>query len=233
MAQKRCDDLGRAHAGSQLQMQIYVARRQSELSQAVLESLQSIGGSFDSIEWVAPLEARKFYEPRDQKFLTALRLESLRQKLADFWPARGPRWDALAILHPGNALLLVEAKSYPAELLGGGCKAIEPARSRIRRSLVAAKQSLSVEPAVDWLGSLYQYANRLAHVHFLRDKCGKPAFLANLCFLNDPHRSTSMAVWQSELQVLKSDLGFSGPIPHSVDVFLESRPRSELLVDSP
>lgn len=229
MTRKRTDAHGRAFAGSQLQMQIYVARRQSELSQAVLEALRQIGRRFTSIKWVAPLEARKFYEPRDRAFLTAVGLGHLAKELAKFWPARGPRWDALAVLHPGNAVLLVEAKSYPAELLGGGCKAGEATRSRIQRSLDAAKNAFSVEATVDWLGPLYQYANRLAHVHFLSNECGHPALLANICFLEDPHRSTSLAVWQSELQVLKSELGFSSPIPNTVDVFLRARPRSELL----
>jgi hypothetical protein len=37
--QSRVDELGRAFAGSQLQIQIYVNRREKELSQAVLNAL--------------------------------------------------------------------------------------------------------------------------------------------------------------------------------------------------
>ena len=227
--QKRTDTLGRAKAGSQLQKQIYVARRQKELSSAVLDSLKQIGKRFISIEWVAPLEVNKFYEPRDGAFLTTVGLGHLRERLADFWPTRGPRWDALGVLQPGHAILLVEAKSYPAELLGGGCKAGETTRSVIQRSLNLVKKSLNVEDTVDWLGPLYQYANRIAHMHFLSIECGQSAFLANICFLNDPHRPTSRAAWQTKLQLLKSDLGFSTPIPNTIDVFLEARSRTELV----
>jgi hypothetical protein len=210
-------------------MQIYVARRQNELSHAVLDALRKTGKRFTSVEWVAPLETNNFYEPRDRVFLTTVGLEHLGKRLADFWPARGPRWDALAVLHPGKAVLLVEAKSYPSELLGGGCKAGKSTRPRIQKSLDASKKFFKVQTAADWLGPLYQYANRLAHVHFLNIECRHPTFLANVCFLEDPHRSTSMAAWQSELKVLKSRLGLSALIPNTVDVFLQARSRKELL----
>jgi hypothetical protein len=124
---------------------------------------------------------------------------------------------------------LVEGKSYPAELLGGGCKAAEPARTRIEMSLNAAKARFNARPNADWLGPLYQYANRLAHVHFLRDMCGVPAFLANLCFVDDPHCATSETEWRARLRELKVQLGFSDGVPHTVDVFLKARTRRELV----
>src|SRR5688572_9701695 len=119
-------------------MQIYVARRQEELSAAVLDSLRLAGGHYDRVEWVAPIESEKFSEPCDGAFLRAIRQPQLRSRLAEFWPSGGPRWDALALLHPGAAPLLVEAKSYPAEIVGGGCKAKPGSRPRIESSLGAA-----------------------------------------------------------------------------------------------
>ena len=225
----RTDELGRAYAGSQLQSQIYVARRQKELSQSVLVALREIGEQFTTVHWVAPLESDKFYEPRDGAFLQRVGLSGFRRQLSDFWPTRGPRWDGLAVLGPGKAILLVEGKSYPAELLGGGCKARDPARLSIRKSLDAAKARFNVDSTVDWLGPLYQYANRLSHVQFLRNECGTSAFLANLCFVDDPIRPTSEDVWKSQLKAIKAQLGFASNIPHTVNIFLKAHPRQQLL----
>jgi hypothetical protein len=211
-----------------LQTQIYVSRRETELSEAVLISLQTLHATVETIRWVAPLETTKFYEPRDSAFLKAVGLQSYAKQLSAFWPSRGPRWDALAVMQPGNAVLLVEGKSYPAEMLGGGCKASKAARTRIESSLSAAKARLNAHPDADWLGQLYQFANRLAHVHFLRDVCGAPAYLANLCFVGDPHCATSEADWRTQLRTLKTQLGFSHEIPYCIDVFLEARTRQEL-----
>src|SRR2546423_2873618 len=90
---KRRDDEGRAFAGSQLQMQLYVARREEELTAAVLKALHSSGASLHRIDWVAPLERKRFSEPCDGSFLELLGLGQLRAQLADFWPKGGPRWD--------------------------------------------------------------------------------------------------------------------------------------------
>lgn len=228
-SRKRTNRLGRASAGSQLQTQIYVCRRERELSRAVLGALQEIGESFHAVRWVAPLESNKFYEPRDGAFLRAVGLGAMRRELAEFWPACGPRWDALALLEPGSAILLGEGKSYPAEMLGRGCMATPASRPQIVASLHAARTWLEARADADWLGSLYQYANRLAHVYFLRKTCGRPAFLANLCFLDDERSPTSRADWESRLRIYKQQLGFPEGIPYSVDVFLPARSRSELL----
>src|SRR3989442_874194 len=94
-SKKRTDELGRAFAGSQLQVQLYVNRRQAELNLAISESVEL--RSDQTIEWRSPLEPR-FAEYRDGAFLNALGLNSLRQELKNFWPPSGPRWDGLAVL---------------------------------------------------------------------------------------------------------------------------------------
>ncbi|MEO6079478.1 MAG: hypothetical protein ABIQ86_06855 [Steroidobacteraceae bacterium] len=210
-------------------MQIYVSRREAELSAAVLQALSAAGADFRTVRWVAPLESEGFREPLDGSFLDALGLGHLRTPLQSFWPKRGPSWDALALLEPGPGILLVEGKSYPEEIFGSGCVATEPARSLISKSLEATRGWTGARVDADWLGPLYQFANRLAHVHFLRG-AGHPTWLANVCFLNDrTTRPTTLEEWQTRLQPLKRQLGFeSGSVPHSVDVFLEAYPRSEL-----
>jgi hypothetical protein len=180
---------------------------------------------------VAPVADKKFYEPRDGAFLESVGLPELRLKLAKFWPTRGPRWDALAVLQTGGAVLLTEAKSYPAEMRGRGCRACHLSSKTIRASIQDAQKWFGVPSDTGWLGPLYQYANRLAHVYFLRKIGDLPAFLANLYFLDDSSllTPTSRSSWDSRLPDFKKQLGFASTIPYSVDVFLPALPRSDLV----
>ena len=52
---KRCDSAGRAFAGSQLQIQIYVNRRQRELNEKILDTLMLHEPRATTLRWVSPL----------------------------------------------------------------------------------------------------------------------------------------------------------------------------------
>lgn len=226
----RVDAQGRAYAGSQLQVQVYTARREAELTAAVVTALSGAGAYAEGIRWVSPLEAKEFAEAFDGAFLEALELSRLRPQLSSFWPVGGPRWDGLGVVAPGPCALLVEAKSYPEEMFGSGCQASPDSRTLIVESLAKAKAWAGADQGADWLGPLYQYANRLAHVFFLREVCQIDAWLVNLCFVDDPHRPTSLERWQQQLSAIKKQLGFSDKrVPFAVDVFLRARARDELL----
>src|SRR4051812_16709390 len=128
---KRRDEYGRAFAGSQLQIQIYVNRRRERLNAAILSELP-VSERDATIDWRSPLEACRFAEFMDGRFLEALGLPRLAPRLEQFWPRSGPRWDGLAVLTKSSApcgYLLVEAKSYPDELLGRGCGAVKDSDS--------------------------------------------------------------------------------------------------------
>lgn len=227
---ERVDDQGRAFAGSQLQLQIYVSRRESEITASVITALGNAGAYFEDIRWVCPVEHERFTEACDGVFLDALELSDLRPNLKSFWPAGGPRWDGLAIPSPRPGALLIEAKSYPEEIFGSGCQATQNSRQIIEDSLTRAKLWAGAAESANWLGSLYQYANRLAHVFFLREIGQVEAWLVNLCFVNDAHSPTSLQRWQQQLAAIKCQLGFSGKkVPFAVDVFLPARSRGELL----
>lgn len=230
---KRTDERGRAFAGSQLQIQIYISRKANILSEAVTQSLAVLDKDSPSIRWTAPLEAELFKEPVDQAFLTALGLEDAAEALRQFWPSGGPNWDALAVLGDGarrDGVLLVEAKSYPEEVYGPGCQATNPKSfGTIKRSLAAAQEWFGVAPGYDWTGRLYQYANRLAHVYFLRRELQVNAWLVNLCFTYDrTMRPTTAAQWHRVLPTFKRELGFLGEVPWVVDVMLPAHSRSVL-----
>ena len=104
--------------GSQLQIQLYVNRHSAELTRAILDTFPDLAAKTSELDWKAPLERDGFDEPQDLRFLTAIGCERLADSLRAFWPAGGPVWDALAIGR-GGEVVLVEAKSHPAEIYGG------------------------------------------------------------------------------------------------------------------
>jgi uncharacterized membrane protein YhdT len=230
---KRVDELGKAYAGSQLQIQIYVNRRSKELSQKIIEELPSLASLCPRLDWVSPLEKDKFTEYQDTAFLKACDFEHLSAALMVFWPRGGPVWDALASIdfqenknHRG--ILLVEAKSHPTEIYGTGCRASSESRKKIERALNSTKRCLGVSKDTDWTGPLYQSANRIAHLYFLSEIVNVPAWLVNVYFLNDSHSPTDFERWQELLGIVKTELGIFGlEIPHIADIFLEAKDRSE------
>jgi len=187
--------------------------------------------------WVSPLESERFAEYRDGQFLAALGLSRLHDGLAEFWPEGGPRWDGLAIVNnparsDGLAYLLVEAKSYPEVAFGPGCRAQPDSRRAIETALRATRTWAGADESADWQGRLYQYANRLAHVYFLREKGGLATWLVNLCFLNDPHRPTGRAEWDVGLMAIREELGFRDrQVPYTFNVLLSARDRWEFAKD--
>ena len=66
-----------------------------------------------SITWRSPLRSDDFAEYRDADFLKVVGLEEWSGALAEFWPQRGPQWDALGVSNQGD-VLLVEAKAHLA-----------------------------------------------------------------------------------------------------------------------
>lgn len=142
----RRDDHGRAFGGSQLQMQIWANSRRELLSSALRTALNLPTES--AVEWVSQVPP-KFGEFKDGAFLRALGLEAGRPALRKFWPRGGPVWDGLAIVGPPDgqkAYVLIEAKSYPNEVIGSGCQAVEgsPSRKLIESSLDATATWLGV-----------------------------------------------------------------------------------------
>jgi hypothetical protein len=224
----RTDPLGRAFAGSQLQMQLYVNRHRADLDAAIKRTFDIAA----DLEWVSPISEKGYKEYRDTKFLSVLGLSHLERPLRDYWPASGPRWDGLAkVKSRAGGVVLVEGKNYPREVRGRGCKAsqVNNARTRIETALQKAGGDLGIADTDDWLGPLYQYANRLAHAAFLR-RHGVEAFLVNVCFFDDPHRrrKTSENDWRTVADQLKVEIGFSGSTPSWLgDVFLPARDKGD------
>jgi hypothetical protein len=212
----RCDDTGRAFAGSQRQIQFYVNEQRSVLDQAISDAFKT---SF-SLRWVSPLSSDGYREYSDSAFLHALGLPQHCKELSRFWPSGGPHWDALARVEKTGGVLLVEAKSHVPEIFGNGCGAEATSSvQKIEQAILATKEWLHVSQQPDWKGPLYQSANRIAHLYFFTEILRIEAWLVNVYFTDDPHSRTSRAEWQGALADVKKSLG-TDEVPRCADVFL-------------
>jgi hypothetical protein len=176
---------------------------------AVLEKLAGA----KSVTWRSPLKGDDFAEYRDGDFLKLLGLESLVEKLSAFWPKQGPQWDALGVSDNGD-ILLVEAKAHIAELCSPGTDAGEASRAKIEAALKGTIEALGAKPKSDWTETFYQYANRLAHLRFLRE-ADVPAWLVLVNFVGDEDMNGPLNAreWEAAYQVVDHVLGINKRTP--------------------
>ena len=160
------------------------------------------------ISWTTPLAEDDFAEYRDDDFIRLTGVQLPKQRLEEFWPARGPQWDALARVGSRGALL-VEAKANVPEIVSSGTRAEGASRVLLEKSLSELKSFLGVDPNISWSGKFYQYANRLAHLYFLREVNGQDAYLTFVYFTGDTDVGgpATIAEWRTALTVAKGALG--------------------------
>ena len=214
----RTDSTGRAYAGSQRQIQTYVNERTRALNAAVAQSLSRYNLNENEIQWVSPLSVDNYSEYRDSEFLERVGYGHLAPTLRKFWPRNGPCWDALARIEDG--CILIEAKSHLPEIYGGGCGASPASKQKIQAALDATKAWLGVSQDIDWVGHLYQSANRYANLNFLREIAGVRAFLVNVYFVGDPRTPTTRNEWHAAIESVKQELGLVHEVPYSAAIFL-------------
>jgi hypothetical protein len=227
MPGRRVDEHGRAFKGSQRQVQTWVNDFPDELNARILAELAPLKALAPNITWKSPLAEENYKEYRDTEFLTCVGLGALETRLKEFWPAGGAVWDALAVYSTetsrGDGVILVEGKSYPGEFYGDGCDAgrAPSERSRVNRiqiasSLRAAQTWLGMGEIPNWMGPLYQSANRLAHVYWLQAKAQRGAWLVHLLFENDPSTPTTREQWEKAIVAVDEQLGLAdAPVWHA------------------
>jgi hypothetical protein len=212
-----------AAAGSQRWLQVAIESKPDLLHAALRPALALSGEA--SIVWHSPRAADGFREYRDVEALRRLGIESLpRIPLKDYWPQRGPVWDALGKSTDGQ-LIFVEAKAHIAELVSAGTKAAAASLERIEASLAEARRYYAPKSAADWTGPFYQYANRLAHHYFFRTVNGLPSHLVFLYFINavDMAGPETQAEWHGAIRLLHATLGLGEELkdPYVHEVFLD------------
>jgi len=202
---------GKAEKGSKKWIQNIVNRSPSSLDSRIREGGFLPEGKF--ISWLSPLATDNYAEYRDAGFLERLDLSAHKEGLLQFWPSRGPQWDALGVQQDLQRCYLVEAKANIPELVST-CQAKDPVSiRRIEESLNITREHFCIDSNLTWLHGSYQYANRLAHLYFLREVAKVDAVLVLVYFLNDPtYLPTSHEAWQGALTLQKKLMGISSHI---------------------
>ncbi len=200
--------------GSQLWLQRAVAERWSELEDPIRAVL---GGGGADVRWLSSRADDDFAEYRDGALLDLLGLGHLGPALATFWPQWGPQWDALG--RAGERVVLVEAKAHIGEFCTPGTDAGPVSRARIVDRLHEVAAALGARHGERWSEQFYQYANRLAHLHFLRG-AGVDAYLVLVGFLDDHGMGgpSSAEAWRAAYQIADHVLGL--PVRHPLSPFV-------------
>jgi hypothetical protein len=137
----------------------------------------------DRISWLSPIAPDEYAEYFDEEFLTRLDINNLKVPLSAFWPRSGPRWDGLAKTDSGK-LIFVEAKAHIGEVISYGSGAGAESLTKISAALASAKKAFDATDDAPWGTPFYQYANRLAHLYFLRELNGLDATPFGQDFMN-------------------------------------------------
>jgi hypothetical protein len=153
-------------------------------------------------------------------------IAKLKKPLEEFWPARGPVWDALGVTSEGRPLF-IEAKAHIPEAASPGTKASAASRELIVRSLVEARHFYAPRAKAIWSELFYQYANRLAHQYFLRQVNDVPSTLVFLYFVNadDMLGPMSEEEWNGAVRLIHAVLGLPKDLKSYgvFDAFLDVR----------
>jgi len=180
----------------------------------------------ESITWLSPKAEDAYAEYRDQAFLDLLGLNLTKVPLSDFWPTRGPQWDALGKSQSGK-VFLVGAKSHIPEMVSPKTGAGAESLKKIKESLDKIKTFLNSKSEHDWSSTFYQYTNRLAHLYLVRVLNGIPAYLVFVNFLNDKEMKGPKSIdeWSGAIKLLHSFLGIRTHklSNYITDVFIDIR----------
>lgn len=126
--------------GSLRDIQILVNRFPDFFTRKIKEHIRI---KSDRIDWVSPLKGDEYSEYRDNGFIAKLGVQNLKASLNDFWPKRGPQWDALG-KGRHNEVFLVKTKANREEIISPETKATGKARELIKKPLDASKKYLKI-----------------------------------------------------------------------------------------
>jgi hypothetical protein len=201
------DTTNKGKLGSQRLLQIAV-NKYPDLLEDGLRRAGAIGDT-ESVSWTSPLKAEGFKEFRDSAALEKLGvLGSIIYPLKEFWPQRGPVWDATGITSSGAPMLL-EAKAHIPEAASPASGASPKSMQLIEQSLEKARKFYSPRSTAVWSGTFYQYANRLAYQYYLQELNQIPSILVFLHFINavEMNGPTSELEWKGATRLLHAILG--------------------------
>ena len=211
-----------AKKGSQRWLQVAVNQAPDALLDVLRPALNL--DSSTEIIWRSPLASDAFREYRDMAALNRLNISSLpKRALSDFWPQRGPVWDALGETSDGQSIF-VEAKAHISELASPPSRANPTSLALIQQSLSEAQHHFAPQSNADWSKTFYQYCNRLAHHYLFRTINDLPTHMVFLYFVNaaEMRGPKSEADWRGAITLLHSTLGLEQTtIPGVHEIFLD------------
>ncbi len=160
----------------------------------------------ERIAWLSPLCLDGYAEYRDASFLRLLGYDLLAPRLAQFWPAFGPQWDALGT--SGDSPVLVEAKAHISEMFSPPSQASAGSLAQISLAFLAVQGDLGVPPGTDWTKRFYQLANRIAHLWWFHSQVVK-AHLVLVNFTGDTEMDgpPDGVTWEAAFQTANYALG--------------------------
>ena len=137
-------------------------------------------------------------------------------------------WDGLARTSGGRHLL-IEAKANVPEFDTNPTGATAASLHKIRRAFDETRAFLNVHSKTDWSECFYQYANRLAHLYFLRELNKVDAALIFVYFVGDTtvcdQEPVSHEGWQTAIDLATRHLGIRAHSPwiseNVTDIFID------------
>ena len=182
----------------------------------------------EPIDWRSPLESDCFREYRDGEFLERIDVRPQHRQLADFWPTGGPVWDGLARASDGRRLL-IEAKANIPEFDTSPTDASGKSLCKIEKAFHETRECLKVRSDTDWTKCFYQYANRIAHLYFLKEQNRVEATLVFIYFVGDNtvqgRKPVSREGWHAAIDLATLHLGVRTDAPlirdNVADVFID------------
>jgi len=201
--------------GSECHLLRWMGRHRNLFDLRVSEALNRRG---QPIEWLDfPFAPKNPWPDAEWKGLDFLKSPNLKAAWQEFWPQTGnaQNWDAVGWIGagPDRELVLVEAKAHLGEI-SSNCGAKEPSRSIIKTAFERTQKALSITTSSDWVAKYYQYANRIACVHFLHAN-GVAAHMLFVYFVGDESGSTRKCPqtkneWEQSLSEQDAYLGLVG-----------------------
>ena len=182
--------------GSKWHLLRYLGPHRQELNRQIEQEIRLRDPDFKLVDWMDfPFDATDPFldgEWKGMDFLDGAVHGAARRGWSSHWPSRGHSWDAIARTRSArtHGYMLVEAKAHVTEAgcENARCKAEHPASLRlIRDTLAQTRDALGCDAGCDpdaWLGPYYQYANRLAALHYLHSR-GVEARLLFIYFTGD------------------------------------------------
>jgi len=187
----------------------WIQRAVNRAPRVLSEPLGEFVATAASTVWLSPIANDDYAEYRDRDFLDLVGVGELSGRLSEYWPQRGPQWDALGRTSAGD-ILLVEAKAHIAELCSPASSAGPRSRMVIEKALAQTIEYLGARPRAPWVDVFYQLANRLTHLHFLRrEGCKAWLVLANFVGDRDIGGPETKAEWEAAYKVVHHIMGLS------------------------